>query len=297
MGVIEPYPQGLVVDKSNSSKVSRLRSRFVSAIEAEHRNEFYRRNFGYVVGGLALSVIFLIVFLAFSDIGADAIPILFPILVVGVFATTILARVGRSLSGTLSGKIGAIIFLVVGIFVLVGIVTSMGPLLVMIPKDWMVIVPVLGLIVLNALFFFLLGAPTPIGREMMDAIDGLKTYLKLAEQDRMNLAGAPKMSPQHFETLLPYAIALNLEKPWSAAFDKWLAVAAVAGTAAAVYQPHWYGGRSFDSGALGNSMQSMSSSIQSSLAASMPAPKSSSSGFSSSGSSGGGGGGGGGGGW
>ncbi len=37
------------------------------------------------------------------------------------------------------------------------------------------------------------------------------------------MAGAPEMSPQHFEKLLPYAVALGVEKPWTETFDKWLA--------------------------------------------------------------------------
>ncbi len=41
------------------------------------------------------------------------------------------------------------------------------------------------------------------------------------------------MSPQHFEKLVLYAVALGVEKPWSRAFETWLATAAGAATAAA----------------------------------------------------------------
>ena len=149
---------------------------------------------------------------------------------------------------------------------------------------------------INVLFFFLLGAPTPLGRKLMDGIAGLKTYINLAEKDRMNLAGAPAMSPQHFETMLPYAVALGLEKPWSNAFQAWLASAAGAATAAS-YSPHWYRGGNFSSNSIGKTMAGLPASIGKSMTNAMPAPKSSSSGFSGGGSSGGGGGGGGGGGW
>jgi uncharacterized membrane protein len=153
-----------------------------------------------------------------------------------------------------------------------------------------------GIFMINVLFFFLLGAPTPLGRKMMDGIAGLKTYINLAEKDRMNLAGAPAMSPQHFETMLPYAVALGLEKPWSNAFQAWLASAAGAATAAS-YSPHWYRGGNFSSNSIGKTMAGLPASIGKSMTNAMPAPKSSSSGFSGGGSSGGGGGGGGGGGW
>ncbi len=102
--------------------------------------------------------------------------------------------------------------------------------------DWPVFAVVGGVTLINAIFFFLMGAPTPLGAKLMDEVEGLRTYLTLAEQDRMNMADAPDMSPRHFETLLPYAVALGVEKPWSRTFEIWLATAA-AGAAAASYHP------------------------------------------------------------
>ncbi len=160
------------------------------------------------------------------------------------------------------------------------------------------IVIVVGIIVLNVLFFFLLGAPTALGRAKMDEIEGLKTYLTLAEKDRMNMEDAPDFSTAHYEELLPYAVALGVEKPWSKSFEVWLAAAVAAGAVAASYRPGWYRGRDFNSGDLSNSMDDFTSSMQDGFSSAMPVPKSSSSGFlGGSGSSGGGGGGGGGGGW
>jgi uncharacterized membrane protein len=149
----------------------------------------------------------------------------------------------------------------------------------------------------NVLFFFLMGAPTKLGREKMDVVEGMKTYLMLAEKDRLNMNGAPQMSPGHYETLLPYAVALGVEKPWSDAFQSWMLTAVAAGAIASHYSPHWYHGR-FDSDNISDSLGNMASDMESSFTASLPVTKSSSSGFSSSGGfSGGGGGGGGGGGW
>ena len=41
----------------------------------------------------------------------------------------------------------------------------------------------------NALFFFLIGAPTAVGRTRLDEIEGLNMYLSVAEKDRMNMLG------------------------------------------------------------------------------------------------------------
>ncbi len=70
---------------------------------------------------------------------------------------------------------------------------------------------------LNGLFFYLMRAPTELGRPVMDQLAGLKLYLETAEADRMNMQ-APEITAERFEALLPYAVALNVEKPWSDAF-------------------------------------------------------------------------------
>ena len=101
----------------------------------------------------------------------------------------------------------------------------------------LVMTTIIGIAILNILFFFLLGAPTAIGRKMMNGIEGLKTYINLAEKDRLNLAGVPQMTPEHFEKVLPYAVALRLEKPWTKAFETWLASAIAAVSAPALNPP------------------------------------------------------------
>jgi hypothetical protein len=105
------------------------------------------------------------------------------------------------------------------------------------------------------------------------------------------------VTPGRFETLLPYAVALGVEKPWTDALESQLARAAAAGAAgtAPTYSPSWLHGDRGRSGRpdLGASLGAMSRSFRSSV----PPPKSSSSGMSSRSGSGGGGGGGGGGGW
>jgi hypothetical protein len=157
-------------------------------------------------------------------------------------------------------------------------------------------------VLLNVLYVFIMGAPTPLGAKLTDGIDGLRQYLTLAEKDRMNMAGAPAMSPQHFEKLLPYAVALGVEKPWSQTFEVWLAAAAAGVAGAAAYHPGWYSGN-FSGGSFSDRIGGFSSSMASTIASTLPSPPpSSSSGFSGGsggggGFSGGGGGGGGGGGW
>ncbi len=290
----------LVIDKANGRRVQSVGQKFRSAIEKEHRGKYYRANSGYIFGGVVLSGAVFVALLMFGDLSEETIGMMFVPIFFAVFLGGFAVRLGKGLRRGASlpvrifsiiglAAISAVAFAVFSSFLLaifveledshqIGVLAAIG-----------------GVVLVNALFFFLMSAPTPLGRKLMDGIEGLRIYMTLAEKDRMNMQGAPKMSPQHFETLLPYAVALGVEKPWTRTFETWLATAEAG---AAAYQPAWYHGGS--PGDFGGRIGGFSSSMASTIASTLPdPPKSSSSGLSSGGGgfSGGGGGGGGGGGW
>ena len=158
----------------------------------------------------------------------------------------------------------------------------------------------ISIVIINVVFAILMRAPTVQGRKLMDQIDGFKMYLDTAEKNRLNINGEPPMTVERFEGILPYAIALGVEKPWSEHFEGELSRNAVAG-ASSGYSPGWYTGRNWNnSGGFSNSVASVASGMSAAMIAAQPS-SSSGSGFSSGGGggggSGGGGGGGGGGGW
>jgi len=151
----------------------------------------------------------------------------------------------------------------------------------------------LTLVVLNALFFHLLKAPTLKGRKIMDQIEGFRLYLSVAEQERMNMLNPPDNTPELFEKYLPYALSLDVEVEWCEQFADVLARAGVEGQA---YTPSWYVGHSWDR----MTFSDLGSSLGDSFAGAMTSaasPPGSSSGSGGGGFSGGGGGGGGGSGW
>ncbi len=286
---------GFRISKSNGESVKNLGGSFTSAIEKEHRGKYYQFNAAYVVAGIALSVasfIMLFVLGGFTDDGIFMM--IFPnvlAVVIGVFAGVF----GRSLKGASLARKGITIVFVGGVGVVllafIGLLfagTSSG---LYSAGELPAVLAMSSIIIANVIFFFIMGAPTPLGSKMMDGIDGLRHYLTLAEKDRMNMAGAPQMSPQHFETLLPYAVALGVEKPWSDAFEDWL----VAARPDEPYQPAWYSGSHY--GSFSRGVGHLSSSMASTVRSTLPAPPPGSSSSSGGGFSGGGGGGGGGGGW
>lgn len=151
-----------------------------------------------------------------------------------------------------------------------------------------------SMLLMNILFYHLMKAPTIVGRKRMDEIEGLKMYLEVAEKHRLDKLNPPEMTPQLFEKLLPFAIALNVENKWGEQFDDILEKAIHNNE----YNPTWYSGSAGDTfrahafaSALGTNFSSAISS------ASVSPQSSSSSGSGGGGFSGGGGGGGGGGGW
>lgn len=161
--------------------------------------------------------------------------------------------------------------------------------------DWVTYSVVAILIVVLIWYFCVIGKYTGKGIEMRAQMEGLKMYITTAEKLRMR-----DMTPEHFEDLLPYAVAFGVEVAWCKQFEDVLKKFN--------YRPTWYDTSSaYSYSSLFNSSHGISSITQGFAKATQGSfeaydrAHSSDSGGSwgggSGGSSGGGGGGGGGGGW
>ncbi|MGI9350353.1 MAG: DUF2207 domain-containing protein, partial [Rhizobiaceae bacterium] len=246
-----------VVSEDHSSSVKALQTGFSEAMEREHRNKFYQNNHMAVFLGVVLSVAGIAALLFFGNFSEDEYGLFFVGGMITVFVTFFTISLAKQFarSRSLLGKIWTLIVASFFTFAfLSGMFTAILSAFKFLGTYSNIFTIVIGILVLNILFFFLLGAPTPLGRKRMDEIEGLETYLTLAEKDRMNMPGVPDFSTEHYEELLPYAVALGVEKPWSRAFEAWLAAAVAAGAVAASYSPGWYRGRDFNSGSLSGTM-------------------------------------------
>jgi uncharacterized membrane protein YgcG len=159
-------------------------------------------------------------------------------------------------------------------------------------------VPVILIFILTGigiLFSWLMKAPTPLGRALMDEAEGFKMYLSVAEKDQLNLMHEPELTVERFEKLLPFAIALGVENQWGKKFENALRRSM---QDTKTYHPSWYTGTGAGAAAFSpvNFTSAMGKSFSSAIS-SASTPPGSSSGSGGGGSSGGGGGGGGGGGW
>ncbi|MCF6263298.1 MAG: DUF2207 domain-containing protein [Xanthomonadales bacterium] len=183
---------------------------------------------------------------------------------------------------------------IVVLTVIAMVVLGPPPAVVMIP---FILISLLTII----LFAYLLCAPTYSGRKVLDEIEGLKMYLKTAESARLNRMKSPELTPEVFETFLPYAFAMGVHNDWSDNFKNKLAQALTESSGQTnIYKPTWYNGYQVSNlgqlGFLANMGDTLGSQLSTAVAHSS-SPPGSSSGAGGGGFSGGGGGGGGGGGW
>jgi len=185
----------------------------------------------------------------------------------------------------IKGKVGALGISLFAIPFLGGELVGLGVLVSQ--AGFMATLAFLTMILMNALFYELLKAPTRIGRQVLDEIEGFRLYLSVAEEDRLNFIHPPDETPELFEKFLPYAMALDVENEWGERFADLLNTTG--------YEPRWYAGHHWSPMRPAGFAASLGSGMRSAVSSASTAPGRSSG--MSGGSSGGGGGGGGGGGW
>jgi hypothetical protein len=301
------------VDKAHGEAVAKVGTAFTTAIVSENRNRFFRRNLLYVGIGVAMTVAVVAGVIMFGGLQDSDISILvglgFGGFVVGMLVLpTAIALFGDGakvavLARTVMSLAVVVIFFSIGTsFVSALFPNGFGDAL---PKLWSFvsgypfpIALVTAFAALNGLFLYLMKAPTALGRPIMDQLAGFRLYLETAEADRLNLQGAPEITAERFEALLPYAVALDVEKPWAHAFEQALR-RAHPGDADPMrnYQPRWSSGRGWSGSNFSGAVAASVAGVSGALASAVPASSGSSGFGGGGGGSGGGGGGGGGGGW
>lgn len=63
------------------------------------------------------------------------------------------------------------------------------------------------------------GTLTEKGAKKWAQVEGFQLYMKVVEQDRLTFSDAPDKTPERFNKLLPYAVALGVEKQWAKQFE------------------------------------------------------------------------------
>jgi uncharacterized membrane protein YgcG len=285
------FPKGsdtIKLKQASHGKVSEALKSLRTRLAGECEKVYFLNNIGSFLPGLGISLISLLGLVISTPeiVGALFMIAWLSIWSIGVYALAIqvvTAWRSRHVAGATAVTLFALPFFI-------GELVGIGFLWILLELSGALVFG--GLLILNTVFYHLLKAPTLVGRRLMDEIEGLKLYMTVAEQDRLNLLHPPERTPEHFEHLLPYAMALDIENEWNDQFADVLSRAAMDPASEGPHALGWYNGRTsfMDLGS------HMGRSLSGAIASSSQAPGSSS-GSGGGGSSGGGGGGGGGGGW
>jgi Predicted membrane protein (DUF2207) len=284
----------VTIDKTDGPRLNEKRGELVKEITDKNREVYFRNNVPYTLGGVALAAILLGV-LVWLDVVEPVVLIISLVvaIVIGIFVGV--ASSGGGGRGVFSSIFGFIWFGVIAVNIFGSVISVNTDI-----HFDMGLVGAVSIVLIEIVFAVLMRAPTVQGRSLMDEIDGFKMYLETAEKNRLNYVdkGEPAMTVPRFEAILPFAIALGVEKLWSQRFEGDLARNAVQGVQGGSYSPLWYTGGNWSdaSSGIASSVSSMSSAMTSAMISAQPS-SSGGSGFGGGGGSGGGGGGGGGGGW
>lgn len=258
---------------------------------------YFLNNRHWLIPGILITLFVLGYSLIFSSLGTGILMLWLTVWTLGlVFIFIRVLNAIRRFKSTkdLSSVLHAGLFFIVFLFFELGVIFIMLELSTVIQ-----IVAFLLLLIINPIFYQLLKRPTLAGRRLFDKLEGLKLYLEVAEKDELQFKYSPEKTPELFERLFPYAMALDVEQRWA---DRFSAVFTDLERRAQPYQLRgimiktFYDQNADFSTALSNSINRAASSPSSYSAPGSRSGSSRSSGRSS-GSSGGGGGGGGGGGW
>jgi uncharacterized membrane protein len=271
------------------------------SLKKDYEKTYFFTNFQYFIPGLALSALSIFVTVLFGEGGKLVVGLFMSLWLTGwsIGVSALMYNVFTLWKGFISSGSNRAFLLGNAVFLslfslpfLAGEFFGIGMLAF---ATTIAIIPViLGLVLVNLLFYRLLKAPTYAGRKIMDKIEGFKMFLMAAEKDRLNVMNPPDKTPELFEKYLPYALALDVEQQWSEQFSEVLKTASA--ETGERYHPGWYSGAGWSRLGASGFSSSFGSSFSGAIASSSTAPGSSS-GSGGGGSSGGGGGGGGGGGW
>lgn len=190
--------------------------------------ETYRHNYGYAAFGVLLTLLVMVPYLLlFTSIEATlTVSFTFIFFLIGALLSVQAIFGGIKHQRVVAGIIG-VIFIIVGLFL-------QQLFLLLIEKNLFHNGFIFLVELLFPVYFSLIKAPTKLGLKIDASLKGFQMYLKTAEENRLNLLTPPDHTPELFEKLLPYAIALDVENAWGKKFNHVLKQAN--------YSPDWYQG-------------------------------------------------------
>lgn len=229
----------------NCALMGGAREALVSALHTSMERIYFVTNMRYLWPGILLTIATL-AGLFFLGIGGLAAVVFMPFFLTawtlgtyGVISTAF--KTWRSApAGGLGGRSRATFLTLFSVPMMMGEVLALVMILGLTSGFGFLVI--IALLVINVLFFHLLRAPTRAGRLLLDRIEGFKLFLNAVEGQRLNALAPPGKTPQDFERLLPYAVALGVEHAWGQQFSRVVAAATGLPEPDRAFSPSWYSG-------------------------------------------------------
>src|SRR5690606_21326067 len=148
--------------------VQAIGSSFRTAMEREHRNQYYRANKGYFAGGLVLTGLVLFALVAFGELTEDTVFAAMGILIPAVIVSFVAVNIGRKFrtARSLFSRIMAVVGAAFTGFIALTVLGGFAAALTEAELEPGVMAIFAGLAITNLVFFFLMGAPTPVGQKL-----------------------------------------------------------------------------------------------------------------------------------
>lgn len=298
LGLLFSVNNTLVIDQASRNILMEARA-FLKNETEETCRPLVKKNTPYIVAGIALTLLLtggsgLLQASRGGNMGLlGFITVWLGMWTVGVFS--LLNKVVKSLrEGFTRGKISTIFkgFFLGALSIPFMIGQIVGMVILSESTSLFFTLALMAAMIINLLFARWMKNYSPLGRSIMNKLEGFKMYLNTAEKERIKRfarVDMPEDTPEQFEKMLPYAIALDVEKQWVKRFAHVLE--------SSDYKPEWYVGQgNFYYWGTDSFVTGLNIGLSGAVDSAMD-PPGSSSGFDGGGFSGGGGGGGGGGGW
>lgn len=189
-----------------------------------------KKSSGYIIVGIFLKIAILLTYLnLFTSLSFEYIGLLLLFFIIALFSILSLMEIhlnkNRRYGRGFKIFFASIIFLLIVIQLIIYQVLGLSLLQISF---------IFLLILLTPVYCWLMKTPTQQGLDIDNMLKGFRMYLSTAEENRLNLLTPPEHTPELFEKLLPYAIALDVENAWGKKFDNVLK--------RIDYSPDWYVG-------------------------------------------------------
>jgi uncharacterized membrane protein len=224
------------VNKSNFSVMYKARKALRDSLKKQYQNNYFVTNAKYLVPGWILTIAAFVVAAAFADdVWNAAFSLVWLVFwTFGCFylGRLVVAAIVNAAKNPSLGTLGLAVFL--SLFSLPFLLGEiLGLFLVSNLVPFITFPCLLLLTTLNFVFYYLLKAPTPAGKYVMEQINGFQQYLAWSEPDRADSSTIESVSNN-----MPYAIALDAEDPWGQRMDIMLRDAGI--PPSQYFPPKWY---------------------------------------------------------